>query len=141
MVELCVTNIVSLIPILETKKLRSYKETIRGYNRKIKFTRFPIKDRSITDDKKTRKFVEILINFLADERKIIYLHCKGGHGRTGLIISILIGLMFKITTDDALNYCQALHFRRLKSKPIKHHRCISPQTKDQYNQVRRILKK
>ena len=140
LVKIGVTDIISLIPTVESNKLRSYEETMWIYNDKIKFTSFPIKDRSTTNDKETRKFVESLMNFLSDEKKIIYLHCKGGHGRTGLIISILIGLMFKIPADDALNYCQALHFRRLKLKPIKHHRCISPQTKEQYNQVRRILK-
>ena len=153
LVTIGVTDIISLIPKDESKRLRSYRETIKKYNKNIRFYDFPIKDRSIDNDMRTIKFVRVLIKSLLDKNKLFYLHCRGGHGRTGILVSILLGLMFNISSNEALNYCQALHFRRWKSNSIDltknivteeakrtcHYRCISPQTKSQYSQVRRIL--
>ncbi|CAF4294125.1 unnamed protein product [Adineta steineri] len=40
----------------------------------------------------------------------------GGHGRTGTIMSILIGILFNLEADDAINYNYQLKRQRLRVK-------------------------
>jgi len=77
----------------------------------------------VADNKNTLEFVNKLIDLMKNEKNKLYLHCKGGHGRTGVIVSLLISLKLQLSQDESLSYCQALHTRRYKN----------------YQQVRKIL--
>lgn len=66
--------------------------------------------------------------------EVLYLHCWGGHGRTGTVISIMLHLMYDLTADAAMERCQHVHdVRRI---PIN---VGSPQTDAQREQVRRVI--
>jgi hypothetical protein len=96
--------------------------------------------------------------------KHIYLHCSGGHGRTGTIAAILLCMLYKITPDDAFEYIQFAHDQRIANKfsDILYNRNIreddinngtyiknlfqngqvpTPQTSIQRDQVRNIVNK
>jgi len=50
------------------------------------YRRFPIKDGSIPDSLEKTKLILDTIDNLIEDGKLIYLHCWGGVGRTGLIV-------------------------------------------------------
>ncbi|CAN0217928.1 unnamed protein product [Ectocarpus fasciculatus] len=64
----------------------------------------------------------------------MYLHCWGGHGRTGTVVCIMLHLMYGLSADEAMERCQHVHdVRRI---PIS---VGSPQTEAQRQQVRRVI--
>lgn len=66
--------------------------------------------------------------------EVLYLHCWGGHGRTGTVVSIMLHLMYGLSADEAMERCQHVHdIRRI---PIS---VGSPQTEHQREQVRRVV--
>jgi protein-tyrosine phosphatase len=75
-------------------------------------------------------------------RSNVYLHCQGGHGRTGVVLSVMLMILFGLNPEEAMLMCQTLHNTRVESC-----RCWkypegwpSPQTKDQIDQVINIYK-
>lgn len=45
--------------------------------------------------------------------EVVYLHCRGGHGRTCTIGSLVLGLAYDLNAVHALALCQTLHdFRK-----------------------------
>lgn len=68
--------------------------------------------------------------------EVLYLHCWGGHGRTGTVVSIMLHLMYGLDAEEAMRRCQHVHdIRRI---PIS---VGSPQTEAQRAQVRRVISK
>lgn len=66
--------------------------------------------------------------------EVMYLHCWGGHGRTGTVVCIMLHLMYGLSADEAMERCQHVHdVRRI---PIS---VGSPQTDAQREQVRRVI--
>jgi hypothetical protein len=62
----------------------------------VSFIHFPIKDCGITDDDRVIDLSRSLVKALA-YGDIMYLHCWGGHGRTGTIVSIMLHLMYNVS--------------------------------------------
>jgi len=38
----------------------------------------------------------------------IYLHCWGGHGRTGTLVSIILSILYDLTAQEAMTRCQVV---------------------------------
>jgi hypothetical protein len=64
----------------------------------------------------------------------LYLHCWGGHGRTGTVVCIMLYLIYGLSAPDAMRRCQFVH--DLRRIPID---VGSPQTAKQRAQVTRII--
>jgi hypothetical protein len=125
------------------------------FNKENNFLHLPIIDMKTADD-------DIVSDFcLTLKKKIcmgenIYIHCTGGHGRTGTISAILLCLLYKITPKEALEYVQYSHDQRMADygnynytklitdNTLKNKFALgqvpSPQTSDQREQVIRIIK-
>jgi len=94
---------------------------------------YPIRDRSYPDN--LVEFTKLIINLkkiiegLKNNEKI-YLHCRGGHGRVGILVSVLLFYMFNLNVKDALELTNKYHGERLIMKE-KWRIIGSPQT---YNQ-------
>ena len=58
----------------------------------LSFVHFPIKDCGITDDACVLELARNLVKDIS-EGEIIYLHCWGGHGRTGTLVCIMLHLL------------------------------------------------
>lgn len=78
-----------------------------------KFIHFPIKDMNITQDELG------LIDLCEELKKLvlsgenIYIHCSGGHGRTGTVTALLLKLLFQdLTTCEIFDYIQCMHDQR-----------------------------
>ncbi len=59
---------------------------------------------------------------------------RGGHGRTGTVIAIMLGLMYNLSPTDAMWFTQLCHDMRACPMGVP-----SPQTEEQRHQVVRLL--
>lgn len=110
---------------------------LTGYDvvseQRLCFTHFPIRDCSVTDDDRVLELARSLVRSIA-EGHVLYLHCWGGHGRTGTLVCIMLHLMYGMSDREAMHYCQTVH--DLRQCPVV---VGSPQTQTQRDQVSRVI--
>jgi len=100
---------------------------------RLSFEHCPIKDCSVTDDSIVLELAKKLVHAIRNG-DVIYLHCWGGHGRTGTVVCIMLHLMYGMNDIEAMTYCQTVHDLREYNVNVG-----SPQTQVQRNQVTRII--
>lgn len=81
-----------------------------------------------TDSAMSRLADDCMERVLRGER--LYVHCWGGHGRTGTLISVMLGRLYNLPYTTAMRYCQAFHDSRVYPQGVR-----SPQTPVQRAQV------
>ena len=90
------------------------EKKIKPYKTKYTHIHFPIKDRKIPDDwNKFSKFIlklTTIINKLK-EKEAIYIHCKGGHGRSGVVASLLCHI-YKMEPKESIEQTTKFHNER-----------------------------
>jgi hypothetical protein len=124
----------------EADKLAPYEANIPNIpnNENVKRYRFPIKDGSANNDPQVLAAVaSALVAMRAANGGVVYVHCWGGHGRTGVVVSIILGQYLKISADMALYITSVTHATRPYQK--QQGPSSSPQTIDQLAQVRKLL--
>ena len=82
-------------------------------------------------------FLSRLINVIDDKK--LYLHCKGGHGRSGVVVACICFIMFSLSSQQALSYTSLCHSKRVSMRK-KWRNIGSPQTHTQKNFVKSICK-
>jgi len=102
-------------------------------NANIDFLHLPIHDGLVTADALVDSFCDDLIARVHAGR-CMYIHCWGGHGRTGTEVAVMLGRMFNMSVPKALIRTQRLH----DSREIPQD-CRSPSTPCQRAQVVRLL--
>ena len=143
-----------------------YGKTVKGdYYRpyanhlpKNQFIHEPIDDMETVNDETVialaQKIVERLLN-----GENVYLHCAGGHGRTGTVAIVTLHMLYpEVTELELFEFVQYAHDQRggnYFGERLFNHKMLedpmsqyyvknqvpSPQTFEQRNQVRRIIKK
>lgn len=99
----------------------------------LKFLHTGIVDCGVTTDATVLELaLDICWRLVAGE--VIYLHCWGGHGRTGTVVAVTLGLLYGVGAPEALSRTQLYHDLRICSLNVP-----SPQTPQQRRQVERIL--
>lgn len=63
----------------------------------LSFEHCPIIDCGVTDDSKVVALSQALVQAIS-EGQVIYLHCWGGHGRTGTVVCIMLHLMYGVSS-------------------------------------------
>ena len=144
--------ILSLQESKEEKRLNSYRQVIvpdykptgesfcdkvwsQRYKKPIILARIPIKDRSIVSDDFLETLVDVLVKAVGKHHRVM-IHCLGGKGRTGTMLAVMLGKMYGMTADQALSVLKdSFNTRVMKGLRQK----SMPQTKAQFDQVRRIL--
>lgn len=96
---------------------------------------FPIPDNGVPTDKTSYiKFIYRIMNILASLKvefgQKIYIHCKGGHGRSGLVVATLLCVLKEIGVKEAIVLTTDFHNQRLNLKDIWK-QMGSPQTQAQ----------
>lgn len=112
------------------------------YRTKYTYIHYPIQDRQIPSDwadfaRLVLKVCDIIQNLREGEK--IYLHCKGGHGRSGVVVASILCVYNKWHPIAALKHTSECHARR----PImreKWRRLGSPQNKYQKNFVLKFFR-
>lgn len=98
---------------------------------------FPIPDMDVVSDANVIELIHWLTPGILKGGKV-YIHCKGGHGRSGVIAACLYGYMYKTSGVTALEVVYKAHQERQVMKDMwRELGC--PQTHSQKKQVLRIL--
>ena len=98
--------------------------------RQIDFLQLPIEDGGVATDHAMHRLAEDCCQRILNGERL-YIHCWGGHGRTGTLVSILLGRLYGMDARAALRYCQKCHDSRRYPQDT-----MSPQTPAQRAQVR-----
>jgi len=93
----------------------------------------PVIDGGVTSDLALSKLADDCCQRILNGERM-YVHCWGGHGRTGTLIAVMLSRLYGLTTEEALLYTQVLHDVRKYPQNVR-----SPQTQVQVEQVKRIL--
>ena len=95
-----------------------------------------MKDHCVPDDDALLEFIPKLASVVESPNEVVYVHCWGGHGRTGVIISLLLVALYQLESEQALRLTKLYHSKRVRTNGQN-----SPQTVVQFEQVNRLSKK
>jgi protein-tyrosine phosphatase len=89
--------------------------------------RYPIKDQKAPED--LDSFNKLLFHILRHIHNggIVYIHCIGGHGRSGLVVACLVCYLYRVSSDKAVQMTTEYHSAR-KIMRDRWRRMGSPQT-------------
>lgn len=108
---------------------------LRPYSHQVEhFVQFGIEDCNVVEDAAVLDFAKGLALRLQTTDEVMYIHCWGGHGRTGTVVCLLLHLLYGLDADACLERCQILHDTRRIPIAVR-----SPQTQKQRDQVTRII--
>ena len=111
------------------------EKKITPYETKYNKINFPIVDRRVPNNWREYacfiiKISDIINNL--ENNELVYIHCKGGHGRSGIVVASLFCYMFKMTPEKALERTRESHSNRVDMRE-KWRKLGSPQTFFQKN--------
>ena len=89
-------------------------------------------DLSIADEEMLMNFIPELADKICQPEELVYVHCWGGHGRTGIIIALLLSVLYNVDGNEALRLTELYHSKR---EECHSH---SPQITIQCDQVKKI---
>ncbi len=102
--------------------------------------RYPIPDMGVPRDiPDFSRFILSLGDLLRESSHKLYVHCRGGHGRAGLVVACLLCLMEKVNPATAISLTTLYHNKR-KQMRRKWRQLGSPQTKRQRSMVFTMFK-
>lgn len=122
---------------------------------KANFIHEPINDMETVKDETVIALAQKIVDRLL-KGEGVYLHCAGGHGRTGTVALVVLHMLYpELTELELFEFVQYAHDQRggnyfgpgmfigkMFADPLAHHfgksQVPTPQTLDQRNQVRRI---
>eukprot|EP00937_MAST-01D_sp_MAST-1D-sp2_P004178 g4178.t1 len=99
----------------------------------LDFVHFPIVDCATVEDGAVVTLCAALARRIR-RGECLYVHCWGGHGRTGTVVCVLLHMLFRLSAEQSLAYCQFVHDIRLANLVVP-----SPQTQVQRDQVVRVI--
>jgi ribA/ribD-fused uncharacterized protein len=117
----------------------SHESKIVPYITSYKYINYPIKDMYIpTDWKSYAKFIIDVCKIIKslENNEKIYVHCKGGCGRSGVVVASILCHLFELSPEEALKYTTVYHSKR-KTMKDRWRKIGSPQT---YTQKKFIYK-
>jgi protein-tyrosine phosphatase len=123
---------------------KNNEKKIKPYRTKAKVIQFVIPDRKIPEN--VREFCALVIHITREIKagKKVYIHCKGGHGRSGMLVASILCYLHRITPKESFIRTSEYHATRPvhSTKPKKNEFWKtkgSPQTQEQRNFVRNIF--
>ena len=122
--------------------LTCYNESnLTKYDTNYNYISFPIPDRNIPSDIRlfsyfVTRVVSIIKSIKQGEK--IYIHCKGGHGRSGILVASIICYMNKISSHESIKETTYYHSKRVVMHD-KWRRIGSPQTFQQKRFVHNLF--
>lgn len=84
------------------------------------YEHFKIKDQDVPSHEQLLAILTCIMTHLAQGKKV-FVHCAGGHGRTGLVLATLLLALYNIDDEYALYFTQHAHnLRRIQDKRCAH---------------------
>lgn len=117
------------------------EKKITPYRTKYTVISFPIMDRHVPKDWQAFARFIIRVSDIIKGLKagdLVYLHCKGGHGRSGVVVASILCYIFKMMPEVALEHTTKSHSKRVVMRE-KWRTLGSPQTYSQKNFVYRFF--
>jgi len=92
---------------------------IMPYETKYNYINYPIRDHKVPFD--WRSFAHFILLVCSIIKKLnpgelIYVHCKGGHGRSGIVVASILCYIYKILPNEALRLTGEYHSKRKEMK-------------------------
>lgn len=114
------------------------EHNIESYTTRYTKIRHPIKDQKIpTNRLEFCKLILSLVEILKRGGKM-YVHCKGGHGRSGVVVAGIIGVFYGVSAEKALDMTRDSHQKR-KTMRDRWRAIGSPQTYAQKEFIRNLF--
>ncbi|AHL67584.1 hypothetical protein DH26_gp091 [Chloriridovirus anopheles1] len=85
-----------------------------------KWINYPIKDGNVPQNNKNFLIFLLLVQMIVESLKPgekIYIHCRGGHGRSTLVVACFLGMVFQLSYDKSLNLAKMYHDMRPNLSP------------------------
>ena len=96
---------------------------IKRYNNDLLFNgvyiQYEILDNRVPSDYKSfSKFIVYISNIINSLKKkeLIYIHCKGGHGRSCIVVSCILSYLFKKNPKESISIINDCHNNRIDMK-------------------------
>jgi len=120
---------------------RNGEKRITLYNTKYNYIHYPISDHRVPSE--WRSFAKLIIRLSDIIRSLqsgekMYIHCKGGHGRSGVVVACILCYLYKITPSEAISKTTKYHNRRQGMRE-KWRKIGSPQTRSQKHFVTKFF--
>lgn len=122
--------------------LTSDNDNVPKYKHTSTYIRYPIEDRSVPMNVvQFSKLIIVLCNIINNLNMTgkIYIHCRGGHGRSGIVVACILAHMYKLDPNEAIDMTCRYHNDR-KIMKQKWRNIGSPQTYKQKQFVRSMFK-
>jgi predicted NAD-dependent protein-ADP-ribosyltransferase YbiA (DUF1768 family)/protein-tyrosine phosphatase len=120
-----------------------HEKKISPYQTNYQKISFPIPDREVPENiLEFSSFIVKLTQIIKSELRTgerMYIHCKGGHGRSGVVVACILAYMFNLSPKDAIATTTECHSRR-KTMRDKWRVIGSPQTYLQKKFVQDLFK-
>lgn len=116
-------------------------DNLDKYKTEYRYITYPIMDRKIPlNIKEYSQFILNIINIIKGlgEGEKIYIHCKGGHGRAGVVVSTILVIYHNISPNESLLLTNEYHSRRTEMKE-KWRKIGSPQTNSQKKFIHKLF--
>lgn len=116
-------------------------EKINRYKCNVKYISYPIRDNSIPENPDSfidfLKFIISIIENLNSQEKI-YIHCRGGHGRSGMVVACLLCILEDLDSSKSITLTTRFHSLRptIKEKWINKD---CPNIKSQQDFIKRLF--
>jgi predicted NAD-dependent protein-ADP-ribosyltransferase YbiA (DUF1768 family) len=85
---------------------------VEPYITRYNFIKYPVKDHSYPNDWKTFSQLIIKISDLIKNGNKVYIHCKGGHGRSGILVACILCFMYNLHPNEAIKRTTYYHSKR-----------------------------
>lgn len=107
--ELAAASVNCFVSLQSKGEAHSYRDGAKKHcGPSCAFLEQPITDQDVTADEQIAALVLRVLSRVHDGR-VAYVHCRGGHGRTGTVCALILGLLYDLDGPRALVTYQALH--------------------------------
>ena len=125
--------------VVQYVDLTLQNEVLEKYETEKPIIHYPIIDRQIPYDiYKFCKFIIKLAEIINNKSKV-YIHCRGGHGRAGLVVACLLCYIYKQSPNESIENTTFFHSQR-KLMREKWRQIGSPQTRKQKSFIFKLFK-
>jgi hypothetical protein len=107
----------------------------------LRFLHCPVPDFGVLSGTSLVSFISELRRIMEESESILYVHCMGGHGRTGTVMTSLIASVENLSAYDALKRFRNLHFQRGCGHDCLHHGLEDSSQNEQVVQVQAAMKR
>jgi hypothetical protein len=117
------------------------EKKITKYSHNSRYINFPIPDRKVpTNLEPFCRFILTVCDIInaLNTGELIYLHCKGGHGRSGLVVACILCYLYGFSAEKAMHLTNEYHKER-KIMKNRWREVGSPQTKVQKSFVKKMF--